>query len=596
MTDIFEWLNKLPSCSKTLKRNREASKASSSLYICEADEGELEWAAQRRLHLVPPTPSQSSGSHQTRLCRRRGRGKMNNINIFSHSTPQKRRRVTTSECDCCRTNRLEQNHVQSCGIGGSQDAVAHLDSTTLDLDQTPIASRMSAEHRSITSQSSFYASSNTESASRYSRGSASARSSPTKQLQRMDIAERDPVIPLQIDLTDSRLPKALKKVLRELERYHNGDGVVPHELKNDIDAIRLAKRKTESSFGAVENMNFAYSSEGEEEEDGEVNDLFYNFEPRVYGKPKSDSSNHTTQWPAISPEAVLDIYTAAKQCKNEFLSEPAWNIMAHYPVFKLALGTNGTLISYPGVKKAERRPQRNGTSTISGGDDTTTAPIAASPSKTFQFPGVDTVLSTSTSCRAVRVCALPCSTARIYGRKSGTKMIDFCLAFAISNNDPNTKATLNCIESLRNRTPGYSVNHTDDGPLRKYPLALSAESKSPGGNGVEAELQVGCWQAAQWTLLENQKAEARRIRALEHGQPGTPLTGHTGIDKDEAGLGIPFLPALKIEGHNWSFVATTRHESKTVCRPLPMSDVGYMLNIRYSCSGTSKQLGLPTIH
>ncbi|EHA58138.1 hypothetical protein MGG_16483 [Pyricularia oryzae 70-15] len=142
------------------------------------------------------------------------------------------------------------------------------------------------------------------------------------------------------------------------------------------------------------------------------------------------------------------------------------------------------------------------------------------------------------------------------------------------------------IETLRRRTPGTSINYTDFGPLNKWPIAISVETKRPGESGEKAELQVGVWQAAQWRLLEWQRQEQqnklqiprylqRSLAAMDmEDEIGEGEAGVRVLSQNIAAVTAPsqililssiipdlvFLPALIIVGHNWKFAATTRED------------------------------------
>ncbi|KAI6523612.1 hypothetical protein MCOR16_007174 [Pyricularia oryzae] len=154
-----------------------------------------------------------------------------------------------------------------------------------------------------------------------------------------------------------------------------------------------------------------------------------------------------------------------------------------------------------------------------------------------------------------------------------------------ANRTGTWKTPAQTIEILRRRTPGTSINHTDFGPLNKWPIALSVETKRPGESGEKAELQVGVWQAAQWRLLEWQRQEQKhKLQIPQHSRQslaamdvedetveGAAVVGV--MDPNTAGITTPsqtsippttpdlvFLPALIIVGHDWKFAATTRED------------------------------------
>ncbi|KAM6513107.1 hypothetical protein FALCPG4_015580 [Fusarium falciforme] len=136
----------------------------------------------------------------------------------------------------------------------------------------------------------------------------------------------------------------------------------------------------------------------------------------------------------------------------------------------------------------------------------------------------------------------PCTTAKIIREylptTSQAKMVDFCIYLM-----PETEQiALNATKSLRRALPCNVINHTDIVSLRNRPIAVSIETKRRGGvQPATAELQLGTWHAAQWKFLED-------------------LVARSGGSFD----GLPFLPAIIVEGHHWSFAATTREGQQTV--------------------------------
>lgn len=128
---------------------------------------------------------------------------------------------------------------------------------------------------------------------------------------------------------------------------------------------------------------------------------------------------------------------------------------------------------------------------------------------------------------------------------SPAKMVDFSV-YVVPDADPSstktdTKTIVDAVNSLRQVLPCGVINHTDFFPLRNRPVVVSIETKKRGGAQQEAELQIGTWHAAQWKLLSN-------------------LIADTGGSFD----GLPFLPAIVVHGHEWSFAATTREGSRTI--------------------------------
>ncbi|CAJ2508324.1 Uu.00g133500.m01.CDS01 [Anthostomella pinea] len=200
--------------------------------------------------------------------------------------------------------------------------------------------------------------------------------------------------------------------------------------------------------------------------------------------------------PHLSLDRIMEVYEAATECCNEGHAEATWNTLIHWPVFELALG-------------------------VIRGETLERTSMPADGAQRRDHP--------------VRVRAMPCTTARLKDHQQGAKMVDFSLFIEPQGLDADK------INELRQRL--LYINHTDYHPLRRRPIMLSAESKRPGEGYQEAQVQLGVWQAAQWTLLEN----------LLSSQSATTRLGL-----------IPFLPALIIQGHEWSFAATTRSGRQTV--------------------------------
>jgi hypothetical protein len=109
-------------------------------------------------------------------------------------------------------------------------------------------------------------------------------------------------------------------------------------------------------------------------------------------------------------------------------------------------------------------------------------------------------------------------------------MVDYCIHVCP---DLDSQARIDQLYASR---PGATINHTDWGNLCRHPIALSIETKRVGEGFDNAMAQVGKWHSAQWrSLLYDGRRELS---------------------------GITFLPALIVQGHTWSFVATTREHGQ----------------------------------
>ncbi|KAI1115530.1 hypothetical protein F5Y14DRAFT_410228 [Nemania sp. NC0429] len=217
-------------------------------------------------------------------------------------------------------------------------------------------------------------------------------------------------------------------------------------------------------------------------------DEFYNFRPSVFCHEYEPGC-----WGQIKLRDVLDIVTATQTCINDRHPDLSWNMLVHWPIFTLAFGAGGTDIP-----------------------------------------------TTSAATPYTRVSCVPCTAARITDQNEGSKLIDFCVALQPLEDHSIVEAE-QTIRELRGRTDGSVVNHTDFYPLRDRPIVMSVASGNSGEGLLEAETQVGVWQAAQWSLLASQSK-----------------SGKDSISS------LPFLPALLIQGPQWYFAATTREGDQTL--------------------------------
>lgn len=136
------------------------------------------------------------------------------------------------------------------------------------------------------------------------------------------------------------------------------------------------------------------------------------------------------------------------------------------------------------------------------------------------------------------------------------KKVDFCIVLdPRSSPDEKDKAMADRIDQRRRTCPLTSINHTDLDSLISRPIVVSIETKRDGGSLEQAQPQAGTWQSAHWNVL------ARLVAG--DGPDGTRelSSGSDGPDPLDA---LPFLPAIIIQGHEWSLAATTRVGTKKV--------------------------------
>ncbi|RKK58870.1 hypothetical protein BFJ69_g17360 [Fusarium oxysporum] len=105
----------------------------------------------------------------------------------------------------------------------------------------------------------------------------------------------------------------------------------------------------------------------------------------------------------------------------------------------------------------------------------------------------------------------------------------------------------------------------DKGGLRpsNRPTSLNRETKKYGGDVKKGDVQMASWQAAQWTCLASQAGDS--------------------IEK------LPFLPGIIVQGHHWSFVATTRRgDETTLWASTPIGTTMTSLDVLQIMAGLSR--------
>ncbi|KAF4980201.1 hypothetical protein FZEAL_3737 [Fusarium zealandicum] len=106
------------------------------------------------------------------------------------------------------------------------------------------------------------------------------------------------------------------------------------------------------------------------------------------------------------------------------------------------------------------------------------------------------------------------------------KRIDFCLYLDVADDSPLEDS----IASKVRTRPHDSINHTEAPWLSRMPICVGIETKKTGEDWHAALEQIAIWTTAHW----------KRLREL---------TANT--------ESLPFLPAVIVQGHDWSFVAAT---------------------------------------
>ncbi|KAL5583835.1 hypothetical protein FOVSG1_015186 [Fusarium oxysporum f. sp. vasinfectum] len=131
----------------------------------------------------------------------------------------------------------------------------------------------------------------------------------------------------------------------------------------------------------------------------------------------------------------------------------------------------------------------------------------------------------------------PCMTASVTARYHKFPLASTKVDYVLHIDPPASTEVDAATRRLQASTLEKSVNHTSFDPLRTSPICLSIETKKYGGDVKKGDVQMASWQAAQWTCLASQAGDS--------------------IEK------LPFLPGIIVQGHHWSFVATTRRGDET---------------------------------
>ncbi|ROV87070.1 hypothetical protein VMCG_10902 [Cytospora schulzeri] len=236
--------------------------------------------------------------------------------------------------------------------------------------------------------------------------------------------------------------------------------------------------------------------------------------------PETDHDHALSPSPALAD--VLGILYEATRAHDKMLDEAGWNAAVHFPLLKLAL--HGSL--------NKRRRQL-----------------------------VD-----------IEMCTTAGIIAEYHHVHSSTpKKVDFVLTLEPSADpDPyDSAAAVRQVEQIRSRSPCFSINHTAFEPLLKCPIAVSIETKRPGGGGAEgATVQAGVWAAAQWSSLQ------ARIEKQHMQEPQQQHHHHQGLPEDL------YLPAMVVVGHDWTLAATTRTGTKTTLwTDFPIGDTRSVIGI-----------------
>ncbi len=211
--------------------------------------------------------------------------------------------------------------------------------------------------------------------------------------------------------------------------------------------------------------------------------------------PNAFSPRCSLPGPSPSPEECVRILYCARRCETDKASEAHWNSHVHNQVLQAALWHTRASVCWVNCTTAKIEPERLLLRLV---DNSTILP------KMVDF--------------ALSVEPTPAMTKGIHKRKT---------------------------ESASQ--PWY-INHTAYGPLRRGPIGVSIETKRTGEEFSETLVKLQIWCAAQFARMEEMVAERDFLRT-------TGVLGDLGTVLDSTAL---FLPAIIVQGHDWSFVAAVR--------------------------------------
>lgn len=116
-------------------------------------------------------------------------------------------------------------------------------------------------------------------------------------------------------------------------------------------------------------------------------------------------------------------------------------------------------------------------------------------------------------------------------------MVDF--AIVLNSSSENDTTIENASTSVRATVDSF--NQTFYPPIRLKPIAISIESKLPGKNWDDAQIQVSTWAAAQFNKYEQLMSDSgKQISQL------------------------PILPLLVVQGNEWYFLIAMKVKNSVV--------------------------------
>lgn len=213
-------------------------------------------------------------------------------------------------------------------------------------------------------------------------------------------------------------------------------------------------------------------------------------------------------------EAVLDIMFASNEAANEREGEPEWNEKVHYPVFELALGKprHGALVQAQNITTARiakpfQPPFRDSDDTMSVSSITTAASSSAGTADTDRGSTWQATPAGGTSTASVH------------------KMVDYAMVLRLDREARNKDGggeedsqqqnqLLHDIEALVRQDGTGTINQSTYGPLCRFPIGVTVETKTAAGTLDKAQFQLAVWTAAWHVRMDKLGHSGPQLRIL----------------------------------------------------------------------------------
>ncbi|KAI5455751.1 hypothetical protein BGZ63DRAFT_325613, partial [Mariannaea sp. PMI_226] len=186
---------------------------------------------------------------------------------------------------------------------------------------------------------------------------------------------------------------------------------------------------------------------------------------------QSWAESHSAKvWDAVEELRTLQkIAARSREAELMSLTEPAWNARVHEPLLDVALEPFGDSVSHWDVTRA-------------------------SINKPY--------LGKHSS-----------------GAELQAKMVDFCITL---NGKSMAKAVWKRLETA---SDNHSINHSSTSPLREHPIAISIETKAPGGSRDEAKAQLSVWVTSHLKRLRTLSGPSKNLNTVAIALPVVEVHG-----------------------------------------------------------------------